>query len=313
MLNRGSPSAKVNGNNSPFPNAQSRTVDAQAVVGQSGSRQMGNNTSAEREGPNAQGAGRLIRAGRGGDNVRSERSPNGAIRDPIRGGASVLDREVAESEEIEQEDDGNAAPSTQHELILLEQFDKQDITAVPFEPEPVTRDHYLKLGQGGATIAAGNYEGVIEDRLRLLAEPTQDGFRWAPDIAARMMKGEFVSFDHEEEKAAVMAAADKYAQHRADAYSQQKAGEVVDKPEHAFAPLPQSRSNILFDKLVRGSYTQPDAAPHKQPLLNDIVRNTLRNSTYLENDQSKLLNKIRSLLPSDTAAAARKAGPKSRK
>lgn len=179
------------------------------------------------------------------------------------------------------------APSTQHELVLLEQFDRQDITPVPFDPEPVTKDHYLKLGQGGATIAAGNYEGVLEDRLRLLAEPTQDGFRWAPDIASRLNKGSFVSFNDHDEKSQVLAAG-----------RQRSMGAK-------FSQVSVKTRTAIFDKLVRGTYTPLNAAAHKQPVLNDIIRNTLRNSTYLEQDQTKLLKKIRSLLPSETAASAK--------
>lgn len=260
---------------------------------------MGRNVSAEREGPNSQGVGRPIRAGKASNQSRSERSIAGALEDPAEGGARLLAQEAASQDEVEddlQEDEGSVAPSTQHELILLEQFDKQDITAVPFEPESVTKDDYLKLGQGGATIAAGNYEGVVEDRLRLLAEPTQDNFRHAPDIALRMLKGNFVSFKDEKEKAAVVAAAEKHAHLRTD----------------AFEPVPKKGQDALFDKLVRGSYADPSLAPHKQSILNDVVRNTLRNSTYLEKDQSKLFRKIRSLLPSE-AAAARKPAPKAAK
>lgn len=249
---------------------------------------MGNNASAEREGPNAQGAGRVIRAGKGAPENRSERSPNGLIEEPEQ-----------PLEEPDQDEEGLEAPSTQHELVLLEQFDKQDITPVSFEPEAVTKEEYLKLGQGGATIAAGNYEGVIEDRLQLLAEHTQDGFRWAPDIAHRMVKGGFVSFKSEEEKAAVLAAAT-----------------LVNDPAKAgtrtFSPLAKSNQDSIVNKLVRGTYTDPKATPHKQAVLNDVVRNTLRNPTYLASDQSKLLNKIRSLLPAEKAAAgaARKSAPK---
>lgn len=312
MLNRGSPSAKVPGNNSPYPAVQSRDIDADAVVGDNPSSQMGSNASAGREGPNAQGAGRVVRAGQGRAESNSERSPFGAVEDPEQGGARALEESARFADEAENEDEGPAAPSTQHELVLLEQFDKQDITAVPFEPEPVTKDAFLKLGQGGATIAAGNFEGVIEDRLRMLAEPTQDSFRWAPDIAARMMKGGFVSFNSAEEKAAVVDAAEKHVQKGLKAYPQQRLGEPAGRPDHQFSPVPQKDQTALFDRLVRGTYTHPGSAPHKQSVLNDIVRNTLRNPTYLEADQSKLLKKIRTLLPAENAAAS-KAAQKPRK
>lgn len=198
----------------------------------------------------------------------------------------------------EKEDDEFQSPSTQHELVLLEQFDKQDITPVPFEHEPVTKEAYLRLGQNGATIAAGNLEGVLEDRLRLLAEPTQDGFRWPRDIAKRMLKGQFVSFESEEEKAAVLAAAEKV-------------NTTVKKEKRVFAPVATSSQGALVDSLIRGKYADPKATPYKQAVLNDVARYASNNGTYLADDQSKLIRKIRSLLPAEGVAARRPAPKKS--
>ncbi|GAB7356706.1 hypothetical protein MBLNU459_g7412t1 [Dothideomycetes sp. NU459] len=310
MLSRGSPSAKVRGNNSPNPATRSRTIDPSAIGAGDGRRaQMGRNSSAGREGPFAQRTGRDIRAGKGGFQNRSERTPGGA---PGRGRVLRKNDEFAEAEQEEDAQEIEDAPTTAHELTLLEQFDKEQIGSVAFEPAPVTREEYLHLGQGGATIAGNNFEGVVEDRLKLLAESTQDGFRWAPDIAARMMKGQFVSFESEAEKADVVAAAERYAQNRADAYSEQKGGEAVEKREFDFAPVVQKSQAAVVDKLVRGKYGDLNAAGYKQDVLNHIARNTLRNPTYLEDDGNKLLKKIRSLLPAETATA-RKPAPKPRK
>ncbi|KAH0404586.1 hypothetical protein KCU89_g984, partial [Aureobasidium melanogenum] len=181
--------------------------------------------------------------------------------------------------------------STANELTILEQFDKQEVTAVPFEPETVSRDEYLKLGQGGATIAAGNFAGVIEDRIKIVAEAQQDDFRYAPDIAKRMIKGELVSFKNEEEKAAVLA--------------------TVKKEDFNFSALSANSQTVMFDKFVRGAYPDPKAAPQKNKVLNEVARTISRNSTYLNKDSTKLLRKIGSLLPSE--AAARKPAAASRK
>lgn len=277
---------------------------------------MGRNNSPGREGPFAQTTGRPFRAGQGPPHNRSERNPTGAPSKKRvftrRNNRRAQDNDQEEGEDVEE---GIEAPSTTHELALLEQYDKEQITPVPFSPDPVTRETYLQLGQGGATIAANNFEGVLEDRLKLLSERYQDSFRWAPDMAARMMKGHFVSFSSAEEKIAVTAAAEKYAQNRADAYAEQKGVEEVEKKEFGFSPVAQKSQSVIIDKLVRGKYGDLNATSHKQDVLNQIARNTLRNPTYLDEDGNKLLRKIRSLLPSETAPApvARGPAPKARK
>ncbi|KAJ9625013.1 hypothetical protein H2203_004964 [Taxawa tesnikishii (nom. ined.)] len=332
MLNRGTPSGpKVAGSNSPYPRIRSRGVDAEDAGYTRSSGQMGANFSSGREGPNAQGVGRPLRAGFASDESRSERGTVGRVEDPAEGGVSLMEatrdmegqdlneEEEFDEDEDEDEDDDESGPSgysTLQELQMLEQFDKEEITAVPFDPEPVTREEYLQLGQGGATIAGGNYEGVVADRLKLLAEQIQDDFRYAPDIAKRMMKGEFISFKDEDEKAAVLAAAAIYAENNASKIAEQRGGEEeVEKFEHDFAPVSAQTQNATFDKLVRGTYGDLHANPHKHEVLNQIARSTLRNSSYLAADGAKLLKKVSSLLPSQAAArpAARQGRPAPRK
>lgn len=304
MLNRGSTAATVPGNNSPYPAVRSRDVDPEAVGGDG---RMGANQSVGRESAFTQSPGRPVRAGEAPDEMQSEHSPEGAVLDPEQGGETVLDNfgagaqgQLEPKEEAQEEDEDDQSndelgpdpmgESTANELVILEQFDKQDVTAVPFAPEAVTRDEYLKLGQGGATIAAGNFAGVIEDRIRIVAEATQDEFRYAPDIAKRMIKGELVSFKDEKEKADVLA--------------------TVKKEDFAFAAIPANSQTVMFDKFVRGAYPDLNAAPHKNKVLNEIARTISRNSTYLNKDSTKLLRKIGSLLPSEAAARKPAAAPR---
>ncbi|CAD0091535.1 unnamed protein product [Aureobasidium mustum] len=307
MLNRGSTAATVSGgNNSIYPTTRSKDVDADAV---GGSGPMGENDSAARESAFAQSPGRPMRAGRAAGESRSEHTSSGAVLDPNEGGEAVLEdieggrgeQELVEEEQAQDEDDEEGGgsdelgadpmgQSTANELTILEQFDKQEVTAVPFEPETVSRDEYLKLGQGGATIAAGNFAGVIEDRIKIVAEAQQDEFRYAPDIAKRMIKGELVSFKDEQEKAAVLA--------------------TVKKEDFNFSALSANSQTVMFDKFVRGAYSDPKAAPHKNKVLNEIARTISRNSTYLNKDSTKLLRKIGSLLPSEAAARKPAAAPR---
>ncbi|THV86643.1 hypothetical protein D6D13_00854 [Aureobasidium pullulans] len=298
MLNRGSTAATVSGgNNSRYPSTQSKDVDPEAV---GGTGQMGANEPVGRESAFSQSPGRPVRAGRAPREMRSEHSPSGAVSDPNDGGEVVLEDAEGNEELVEDEDEDVDAndelgrdpmgDSTANELTILEQFDKQDVTAVPFEPETVTRDEYLKLGQGGATIAAGNFAGVLEDRIKIVAEATQDEFRYAPDIAKRMIKGELVSFKDEQEKADVLA--------------------TIKKGGFEFSAIPSTSQNVIFDKFVRGAYPDLEAAPHKNRVLNEIARTISRNSTYLNKDSTKLLRKIGSLLPSEAAARKPSAAPR---
>ncbi|KAI4761607.1 hypothetical protein E4T52_06184 [Aureobasidium sp. EXF-3400] len=299
MLNRGSTAATVSGgNNSVYPTTRSKDVDAEAV---GGSGRMGANDSTTRESAFAQSPGRPIRAGKAADESRSEHTSSGAVLDPSEGGEAVVrdnNRGRGQQEEAQDEDDGGndelgpdpLGESTANELTILEQFDKQEVTAVPFEPETVSRDEYLKLGQGGATIAAGNFAGVIEDRIKIVAEAQQDDFRYPPHIAKRMIKGELVSFKDEAEKEAVLA--------------------TVKKEDFKFAALNANSQNVMFDKFVRGTYPDPKAATHKNKILNEIASTISRNSTYLNKDSTKLLRKIGSLLPSEAAARKPAAAPK---
>ncbi|KAI5210405.1 hypothetical protein E4T39_00136 [Aureobasidium subglaciale] len=297
MLNRGSTAATVSGgNNSIYPTTRSKHVDPEAV---GGSGQMGANDSAARESAFGQSPGRPIRAGKARDESRSEHSSGVAVGgdEAVSRNSKGRQQELVEDEETLDEDEGNdeigsdpMGESTANELTLLEQFDKQEVTAVPFEPETVSRDEYLKLGQGGATIAAGNFAGVIEDRIKIVAEATQDEFRYAPDIAKRMIKGELVSFKDEQEKADVLA--------------------TVKKEDFDFSAISSSSQGVMFDKFVRGAYPDLKASPHKNKILNEIARTISRNSTYLNKDSTKLLRKIGSLLPSEAAARKPAVAPK---
>lgn len=294
MLNRGSTAATVDGNPSPYPSVQSKSIDSEVLGGEG---QMGGERPAGGESVFAQPPGRVRRAGEGPDELQSEHSPTGALqgRENEEAALQKMNQEeaVEENEEDDDEEFGHDpfGESTANELTILEQFDKQDVTAVSFQPETVSRDEYLKLGQGGATIAAGNFAGVIEDRIKIVAEATQDDFRYAPDIAKRMIRGELVSFKNEQEKADVLA--------------------TIKREDFNFSTLPDASQQVIFDKFVRGSYPDPRAAPHKNKILNEVARTLSRNATYLNKDSAKLLRKLGSLLPSE--APARKPAPASKK
>lgn len=334
MINRGDPRAVSGTNRKPYdPPVRGKTIDPEAAGHGTGGR-MGENAALGREGPNAQGLGRMADDDEEDFQItRSERGPSGAVEEPAEGGASLMygedadlrptsseddddieyqdeedfDEEIDEDDDEEEEDDVDSY-SAQHELALLEQFDKEDITAVPFRPDSVTSDEYLKLGQSGATIAAGNYEGVIDDRLKLAAEPTADGFRHPPYLAHKMMSGQIIRFKDRAEKDAVLGAAKKIAENRAARISAQRGGEDISPENFDFAPLTAQVQDSTLNKMVKGVYGDLNATPHKQGVLNEIQKMTMKNPTYLSEDGARFLNKVRTLLPSEAARKQQQKG-----
>jgi len=296
---------------------------------------MGDNTPAGREGPGAQPAESAIRD-HGENEFGEETGSQGVTKAPREGDAGLVrfvnkdsDAQSTESgrgqsrqssaprrtEGGRKQDLGDATTgkdgqrrampySSQHEMELLDQFDRQQVTEVSYTPDTLSKEGYLKLGQNGATLAAKNYEGVIEDRLKFLSERTQDNFRYAPHIAQRMMKGQFVSFQNEEERDTVVAAAEKHAQHLANKIARRKPGELIEKREFHFSPLSQESQEQMVDMLIRGKYPDPNVGTYKQDILNHVARSTIKNGTYLAGDGSKFLQKVRSLLPVQTQPRA---------
>lgn len=225
--------------------------------------------------------------------------------EPATGEEEEMDEDEEEEDQDDEvgEEDLDPGNSTQHHMALMEQFDKQDVGNVAFDPDPVTRDEYLRLGQGGATIAAGNYEGVIEDRIKTLTELTQDGFRYPPHLAKRLQSGEFVSFEDEEERDAVLRAFrthDVMSPYPKLQKTEKSAAEM--KPRNKFAPLSEASQKVMLDKLVRGKYGDMKATPYKHDILNHVARSTLQNGTYLSEDGNKFLKKVQSLLPAQVVA-----------
>ncbi|GAB7341542.1 hypothetical protein MBLNU457_7756t1 [Dothideomycetes sp. NU457] len=168
--------------------------------------------------------------------------------------------------------------SDRHELHLLEQFDKEDVTDVYFKPDTVSKEAFLQLGQGGATIAANNGLGMIEDRLKLLGEPEQDGIRVARHMRKRLRAGHLVSLANVQERNEINK----------------------DQNKTKWAALPKQFGTTLVDRMVRGQYADIHAKPHAQQELNHVGMNMIRNGTYLAKDGERFLKKVQSLLPTET-------------
>ncbi|KAI7369015.1 hypothetical protein KC336_g21051, partial [Hortaea werneckii] len=92
--------------------------------------------------------------------------------------------------------------------------------------------------------------------------------------------------------------------------------EYADLNLHAtqpyFTSFPEGVRTNLVSHMVNGQYDSQGLfagkAPHKQEVLNEVERNLMRNGTYLNSDSSRLLQKVRSLLPVATPQKGGAAG-----
>lgn len=220
-------------------------------------------------------------------------------------------QEADEEAEDEDEEAIDSAPSLQHDLHMLEQYDREDVTAVPFTPAHVTpaeiREQYLHSGRGTATISASNFEGVVQDRIKMLTEMRQADFRYAPDMAKKMMRGGLISFNSEEEKAEVVAAAKDYAYKLNKSANKARKGEE-GVTEHEFAPLPQATQDAILARYVRGRYWDMEKKRFKSEVLNRVSVNVAKNNTYLGRDGAVFLKKVQGLVAPQEGARGKQAG-----
>ncbi|GAB7363543.1 hypothetical protein MBLNU230_g3810t1 [Neophaeotheca triangularis] len=334
MLARGDPKGRTSGQEpSHEPSIRGRTIDPEAVGEGVGSGAMGENYSYEQEGPGAQSNASAAR------NVKNDaddmdRRYSSTVRGtsdagsvfptevevdtdrraarPSKGFRSASKQEdlIEDKDDEDADDEGSGPYSRQYELNLLEQFDRQEVGSVPARADPTTREGFLQLGQNGSIIVANNFEGVVEDRIRIIAEPTQDGFRHPPYLAQKLLNGGLIRFESHEEKDAVIAAAREIAERRGRIIAKRKGeDEPLEPINFDFAPLPEAVREATVDKMVKGKYDEEGLLSGKskypkQPVLDGIARMTLKNGTYLSDDGERFLKKVQSLLPSQAAQQA---------
>lgn len=106
---------------------------------------MGENVSAGREGPNAQGAGRPLRTEQ--DTMGGLEANPGHHQEWVRRSRQV-------EEEVDVEEESGVLPKD-----------------APIKPTTLQRDDLLHSGSGVSTIAGGNFEGVIRDRIKAAGFP----------------------------------------------------------------------------------------------------------------------------------------------
>lgn len=188
---------------------------------------------------------------------------------------------------------------------------------VPFSPASLSKEYYLTQPPNGSTIADGQYEGVMNSHIRTVVEPAQDqSKRETQMLVQKLRDGQMVRFESKEERQAVVEAVweskrpsrvnglGEAARGREAFFQRQTLDERSDATKKAnpipfFRPLPKAvRANIV-DRVVKGVYDAEGRldGKHKQPVLNEIAKMTMKNGTYLIADGDRFLRKVQSLLP----------------
>lgn len=294
---------------------------------------MGENNNPTREGPFAQGVGRLRRDENEVPNeasqVRITRNPAQGMEEPGAGGASVMEgtgmpQEIADSSQPTSgtvEDIPTKAPAV---ATSAPTSSVEPVKRTPQKPET-----YLELGLGHSTPASCNYTGLLADRAGLLASPgVHQPTARETRRRIRSSGNKLTAFHSPEQKAATMRERTELEARLADLRKERKS--LLDKgtseaelPKSlqdslsavraqisvypSFVPLQQRERTKMIDRLVLGKYDPQGLLsgkqPHKQAVLNEVARQTLRNGTYLNRDGERFLAKVRSLMPAATPAA----------
>ncbi|KAG8630569.1 hypothetical protein KVT40_002188 [Elsinoe batatas] len=200
-----------------------------------------------------------------------------------------------ESTTEEEEDDIDEANTLQRDLHDLETYDKHEVTPIPFSPTETSKEQYLRAGRGNATIAAANFEGVVQDRIKALTDKRQNDFRYAPDIAKRMMRGGLVSFQSEKERDEVVAAAQDYAYKLKTSASKARKGKD-EVAEHEFAPLSDTMQSAIVARYVKGKYWEMSKKRYNSDLLNQVSAAVAQNNTYLSRDSAVFMKKLQAMV-----------------
>ncbi|KAA6415287.1 MAG: hypothetical protein FRX48_00002 [Lasallia pustulata] len=231
------------------------------------------------------GSGRSAREGRGG-RAREEREPR---------------RKRGNDGEAARRDD-NAVEYTEAEEKYLIDKEREAIGRdVPYQVRDVSQE---SLVAKGPAVLMGEYgmAEMVEERLRLVARKSMmEGMAGRKDVIRRVLAGEFVRFENEQEKEEVLAEVERIGKRGAELRSEEK-GEIVEPRATDFAVLEEAERKALVAALLKGEYTVEEEGA--EGLLGHLMRSTSKNETYLPKDGKVLLEKVRTLLP-----AAQKSRP----
>ena len=142
---------------------------------------------------------------------------------------------------------------------------------------------------------------ILEQKLQQLARRIPHGYQAPEMIAEHYQRGNLTRFESVEEREKVLEHARKLAKDRGDALTDRK-GEAVSPADMAFADLAGAAEKAeLTQTIVRGMY--PELEKEQRPFLDSVAQILRNNSTYHGPEQTRLMDKVRSLLPQGGAAS----------
>ncbi len=183
---------------------------------------------------------------------------------------------------------------------------------VPFEPSEITVDS-LRVEGPLPAVAVGEVgmTEVVAETLRVLADRRAGSYEKIADLARKLHKGEFVRFDSDEEKDAVLLRAQRSSEVEAARLSERK-GEVVEPKDASFETLSEDDRAALLGKLLQGYYKGPGEGQREGGVLGEIKRATAKNETYVDRNTSSFVSKVSRMLPAQTVRGAARAGAPAR-
>lgn len=230
------------------------------------------------------GRGGIIRGGlRGGLGLRGR----GGFRGRGRGGPGAGGRGGRGSRSRRRGGDGGANPFgkaekfkyTNKELEYLEEKRvKEAGDRVAFQPPALSAEALYREGPGPAVVIGerGMVE-IVDRQMRALAERPAGSFERNAELARRLLKGDFVKFESEDEKEAVLEEAQRLSEVEAVKLSERK-GEVVESKFEGFEPVdPKALMSVFY--LDQGSGAMADAK-QGESVQARMARGNTRNETY---------------------------------
>lgn len=299
------PKATLSGRNAEVNGAQPKTSAGKDVAPD----RMGENDSPRKEGPFAQGVGRVARASDTDPTYSKEargiRTPDSKIETPSEGGASVMAPMGAAAPEApvsKQPNAGTAEAPTATTTTTTKNSPVAPAKEVVPSKSAKTIAEYLHCGNGTSTLLNSNFQGMIADRAAVLSPRSSPSTPTTAEVAFRLRR-------NKNQLTAFRTQADK------DAFTRSEAESKLPK----FRSLPNSTQQGIINRMVLGRYDKHGLLRgfelhKKQPLLNPIHGELLKNPTYLAKDAQQFMGKLKGLLPTvAVAAAASKETPEAKK
>lgn len=289
------PKANLSGRNAEVDGAQSRYpgVSPQSQGKDVPAGRMGDNDSPRKEGPFAQGVGRVVRSSEEDPSYSKEtrgiRTPNGKMEDPSEGGASVMEPMGAAAEApVSSEPSAGTAEAPAATT-------KPPTSSRPVAPaketspskHAKTAEQYLSAGSGTSTLLSSQIPGMIQDRANLLSPRSSSSPPTTSEVSYRLRHypKQLTAFRSEAEKDAyqpvkqlrdrVRQLGDELNKEKAGNKDSPKADELLKKIRAArkeiretlsreeqlfgrkrFYPLPKSAKQDIIDRMVKGKFDE---------------------------------------------------------